>query len=197
MKLKIKGGAFKNLKMLGEEVMQQIDSRLLTGESTRTIAAWIQDDLGKLKDIQLLSLEKTLRRYRETELRNRTLERITQAQKGAAVSTVQKRLNALEELDELARLQRARIDKMLMREQDLPNGILLKDTAGEMRLLKDTLTDLGRLQLETGLLVRAPKTVKGQLTRPDGTTETFEWTEEQEQMFRELEQAEQHAAESA
>ena len=197
MKLKISSRAFKRLKSLGEERMQEVDSRLLSGEPCSAIAAWIQVDLGKLKDIKPASLKKTLERYRETELRNRTLERIAQAQSGSAIKTIQKRLNALDEMEEIVRFQRIRVDKIMMRESKLPEGILLKDTSNEIRLLKDMLLDLGKLQLETGLLPRAAKTFKGSMVGADGEVRQFEWTEEQEELFQTISQMDRHEAADA
>ena len=197
MKLKISSRAFKRLKSLGEERMQEVDSRLLSGEPCSAIAAWIQVDLGKLKDIKPASLKKTLERYRETELRNRTLERIAQAQSGSAIKTIQKRLNALDEMEEIVRFQRIRVDKIMMRESKLPEGILLKDTSNEIRLLKDMLLDLGKLQLETGLLPRAAKTFKGSVVGADGEVRQFEWTEEQEELFQTISQMDRHEAADA
>jgi len=194
MKLKVSSRAFKSLKSLGEERMQEIDARLLSGEPCSSIARWIQLELGKLTDIKTASLKKTLERYRETELRNRTLQRIAEAQSKSAIKTIQKRLNALEEMEEAIRFQRIRVDKILMRESKLPEGILLKDASNELRLLKDMLMDLGKLQLETGLLPRAAKTFRGTMVGADGQVREFEWTEEQEELFQTIEAMERHVA---
>ena len=64
-------------------------------------------------------------------------------------------------------------------EMDKP--ILLKTTT----LLKDMLVQLGHLQLETGYLARAARTVKGSVMA--GEVTEFEWTEEQEKLIQELE----------
>lgn len=197
MKLKITSNKFQNLKSLGEDRLHEIDSRLVSGEPCSVIAQTIQNEWGKLKDIKPASLKKTLERYRETELRERTLARIAEAQRGQAIKTVQKRLNALEEMEELVKKQVLVFDKVLMRESQLPEGIVLKDRRDEARLLKDMIVDLGRLQLETGLLARAPKTIKGHMTSPDGEVRQFEWTEEQEELYRAIEAAESHAEEGA
>lgn len=197
MKLKISSRKFQNLKSLGEDRLHEIDSRLISGEPCSAIARTIQTEWGKLKDIKPESLKKTLERYRETELRERTLARIAEAQRGQSIKTVQKRLNALEEMEELVKKQVLVFDKVLMRESQLPEGIVLKDRRDEARLLKDMLVDLGRLQLETGLLARAPKTIKGHMTSPTGEVRQFEWTEEQEELYRAIEAAECHAEEGA
>jgi hypothetical protein len=184
VKLVITSKAFKNLKSLGDDAMSDIDSRLLAGEPASSIATYIQDDLGKLRDIKRPSLKKTLERYRETELRDKTLARIAGAQKGQSIKTVNARINALDEMEVMFRQQRSRVDKLLLREDQLPGGILLKDTTKELGLMKDMLFDLGKLQLDTGVLARAQKTMKGTMTTPDGLVHEFQWTEEQEELFR-------------
>lgn len=197
MKIKLASRAFKNLKSLGTDRMEEIDSRLLSGEPCSSIAASIQVNWGKLKNIKPESLKKCLERYRETELRQKTIARIAEVQSKSAIKTVQKRLTALEHLEEMTQVQRGRVEKLLMREAKLPEGLLLRDTTNEIRLLKEMLTDLGRLQLETGLLKRAPKTITGSVTDEDGHVREFAWTEEQEALYREIEEMERAEPDAA
>ena len=91
-------------------------------------------------------------------------------------------------------IQRTRVDKMLLMEKDKP--ILLKIATDEIRLLKEMLVDLGKVQLETGILPKATRRITGTITGADGETAEFSWTEEQEQLYRELERvyADQQAA---
>ena len=182
------------LESLGPEVMDRIDSRMASGESPITVARWVQEDLQQLTDVKLETLKKALHRYLGGELRDKVMGRIAAAQRGASQATVLKRLNAMDELEEMVRYQRGRVDKLLMREEQLPGGILLKDTTNEIRLLKDMLVDLGRVQMETGLLPRAAKTIKGTVTGADGQIKEFAWTEEQEELFKEIEELESAAA---
>ena len=83
---------------------------------------------------------------------------------------------------------------MLMMEKDKP--LLLKSTTDEIRLLKEMLVDLGRVQMETGVLPKATRKVTGMITDAAGVIAEFSWTEEQEQLYHELERiyAEQQAA---
>ena len=196
MKIKLKQIAFRRLKDLGPDMMSRIDSKLTSGESGMDVARWLQEDCNQLRDMKPSSLKKTIERYRGTELRNRTIKRIAEAQTGVPVKTLQKRLNAMDELEEMTRIQRGRVDKLHVHESGLPPGILLDKTTGEIRLLKDMLVDLGHIQMETGVLARAAKTFKGTLTDANGEVKQFEWSEEQEKLFQELEQH-VHAAEDA
>ena len=189
MKIKVKKAAFSTLRALGDEVMSRVDSRLLSGESATAIAHWIQHDLKLLTNVKEDSTRKMLERYRETDLRNRTIQRIMVAQSQVPLKTVERRLNAMDELEELVRIQRSRVDKVLMKETELPGGILLKSASEEIKLLKEMLVDLGRQQLETGVIARASRTFKGQVTDANGEVKEFVWTEEQEKLFKELEGA--------
>lgn len=187
MKLRISTRAHAKLKALGEDVMADIDRRLLAGEPASSIAAWLQVDLGKLKGTQPASAKKMLERYRETELRDKTMARIAGAQTTDSIKVVNRRLNAMDELEDMVRIQSGRLRKLLTHETHLPPGVLLnKSVNPEMRLLKEMMVDLGRLQLETGVLARASKTVTGTIVGDDGEVRHFEWTEEQEKMFNEL-----------
>lgn len=179
-------GGYKRLKDLGQETMDLIDMKLLGGTPAGDIATYIQVELGQCKDIKHASLKKTLERYKAGELRRKALEQVAGVNKDKAVKVIHRRMNAMEELQALADAQRERVGKLLLREAQLPNGMLLGDVKHEARLLKDMLVDLGRLQLETGVLHRAPKRITGSLLDANGETREFTWTEEQERLFETL-----------
>jgi len=190
----VRGQGPARLRDLPEDVISKIDGKLTAGEPAREVAAWMQTEAKVLTDMKPDTLKKTLERYREGHLRNKVLARITEAHNAKAVKTVQKRLNSMDELEEMVVIQRTRVDKMLLMEKDKP--ILLKSTTDEIRLLKEMLVDLGRIQMETGVLPRATRKVTGMITTMEGEIAEFSWTEEQEQLYRELERvyAEQQAA---
>ncbi|CAA2141502.1 hypothetical protein [Hyphomicrobium sp. ghe19] len=190
MKIKVSPQASKKIKSLPPEVLATVDSKLLLGESGLDVAKYLQNDCKQFVGEDIYNLKKSLERYRQGDLRVRAIERITTAQKTEKTSTIARRMNAMEELDTLAQQQRGRLDKMLMKESEMPAGILLKDATREIGMLKDLLVDLGRLQLETGILARAPKSFKGSIVDPAGTVTQFEWTEEQEKLHAELESLE-------
>lgn len=178
------GSAIKRLKALGDDVLSIVDSRLTAMEPASHIAKWLQEERGVLLEIKQTSVKKMLERYRYGELRNKVMTRIKDAHTHVPIATVQKRLNALDELEDIVRIQRGRVDKMLLLEADKP--ILLKTTTDEIHLLKDALVDLGRMQMETGVLARAPRTFKGQVTGANGEVKQFEWTEAQEELYQEI-----------
>jgi hypothetical protein len=91
----------------------------------------------------------------------------------------------MDELTELVAHQKDRFEKMYLKEKMAP--LLMKQVSEEGRLLKDMLVELGKLQLETGVLQRAPKKVTGSMTDANGAVQSFEWTLEQEQLFKAIE----------
>jgi hypothetical protein len=188
MKITEKPGAFKNIKALGGDVMGAIDDKLSMGEPASAIADWLKKEQGFLPEMRRDNLIRTLDRYRSTELRNRLLARMTEAQHHDSTKTIMKRLNALNEMEEVVTIQRARLDKVLMLETDKP--MIIKVVSDEIKLLKDMLMNLGNLQLETGYLHRAPKTIKGIMAMKDGNEQAFSWTEEQAKLFKEVEDLE-------
>lgn len=196
-KKKVRPGEFKQLKACSPEIIETVEARLLSGEPARAIAKALHMD-GHLTEMKEDALVKALTRYRGSELRAKTIERIAGVQRNAGIAQIQVRLNALDEIEGLVRLQKGRVDKLLTKESLLPEGIILKDASNEMRLLKEMLVDLGKVQLETGVLAKASKTYKGQFQGPDGNMHAFEWTEEQEQLFKSIElEDEAYAAEDA
>lgn len=179
------GEAFKRLHALGAERVAQIDEMLLKGIPASQVAMVLHGEWKVLTDVKADSVKKMLERYRKTELRARIVHQVAGATQGLRASTLQKRLNAMDELEALVRSQKDRFEKMYMKEK--PTPLLMKQVTDEGRLLKEMLVELGRLQLETGVLQRAPKKISGTLTDEHGVQRAFEWTTEQEALFQQIE----------
>jgi hypothetical protein len=189
----IKKPAYVALKALGTDIVLQIDEKLIAGETGRMVADWLQKG-GLLQDVKREALIRMIERYRGTEVREKLVKRIADAQSGKSLITIARRATALEELEEIARIQRKRVDKMLALEDGKP--MLITATSNEIRMLKEILVDLGHMQLETGVIVRAPKTVKGVMMGRNGEEVAFSWTEEQAKLYQELEGVERSLAAS-
>jgi hypothetical protein len=176
---------FKRLQELGPDIVAQVDDRLLSSETCSAVASWMQNELGVLKDLKPGSLKKNLERYRASDLADRVVQEIKAK---VPMSGVKKTLIAIDGLEDLVEIQRGRLEKLLMKEATLPAGILLGQTKDEIRLLKDTLVELGKLQLETGIMRRAPKTLSGTVTdQASGEVKHFTWSEEQSKLYAQLE----------
>lgn len=180
--------SFKKLQDLAGDITQEIDKRLLNQEPCSQIAAWLQDEKKVLLDLKPGSLKKMLERYRQTALRKKVIQQVADIQFTKSTTLIAKKVNAMEALNELVLIQQSRFQKVYMLEVATPDPDkpLRADVSVEMAALKEMLVKLGHLQLETGVLPKAGKTVRGTSVEPDGTVKEFEWSEEQEQLYREL-----------
>jgi hypothetical protein len=179
--------AFKRLQDCGTEIVAAVDEMLLAGEAPSRIAKWLQDEKGLLKDLQRASVKKNLERYRTRDLARKVKNKLKGVEDKPDVAIPKKKLSALAELEELVLVQQGRLNKSLVKEAELPGGILLKQVSDEGRLLKEMLVELGKLQLETGFLKRAPKSINGQVMDPTtGEIKQFSWTEEQQALFQQI-----------
>lgn len=177
---------FKRLHELGPDLVSQVDQRLLNGEKCSSVAEWLQKELQVLTDLQPSSLKKNLERYRAADLKDRVVEELVE--KLPVNGGMGKALLAIDEMERLLLIQRGRVEKMLIREKMMPDGLVLNQTKDEIRLLKDLAVELGKLQLETGVMRRAPKTLSGTVTDPTtGEVKEFTWKEEQDALFKRLE----------
>lgn len=188
--------AFGRIKELTQALRDEVDQRLLGGATAVDTARWLQNENGKFKDLKLDSLKKNLERYRATDLRDRV---VTELVGEKNVSTLAKRMNAMDEMERLCGIQRGRVDALLVKESNvLKSGVVMKMVSDEIRLFKENLVELGKLQLETGVLKRAPKSVSGQVLDPtSGEVKHFNWTEEQNDLYRQLEDIEYTSDEPA
>ena len=178
---------FKKLKELGETTVQQVESRLLSGEGTTSVARHLKHELGAFPDLKEDSVKKNLDRYNAKVLKPRVLKEISDRAKGKSASGLQAQLNAMDEMTDLVDIQRGRLDKVLVVESKM-TGMVAKHVTNEVRLLKELLVELGKLQLDTGVMRRAPKTVTGHMHNPaSGEISEFTWTEEQEDLYKQLE----------
>ena len=176
--------AFKRLYALDEERIEQVNEMLSKGLPASQVAQVIQSEWGLLADLKPDSVKKMLERYRKTDLRERILAQVAGVTEGMHTTTLAKRVSALEELTDLATVQKGRYQKAVQLEGGKP--LLLKQATEEGRLLKEILVELGRLQLDTGVLARVPRRITGQVIDEGGRVRQFEWTEEQEALYREI-----------
>ena len=170
---------------LGEEKVEDINDRMIRGESISSIVRVIHEDWQVLPEMKAPALHKMLSRYRlsvvKPEQKQHLIE-LVEARKPAALA---KSLNALNELEKAILLQWERVQKWQAQQQQM--GLPIKDMREDLRLLKEMLRDLGMLQLETGILKRAPKTTLGEFFGADGSRGAFIQTEVWDEAMQELE----------
>ncbi len=179
-------GRFEKLHSLGPENVAIISDMLEGGIPAREVVATIQGEWKLLLDTKADTLKKMLERYRNTEVRQAVIDRVKGATKHVSLQVLGKRVNALEELTSLVATQGRRFQKVLVQE-DKQDKFLMKNVSDEAKLYKEMLVELGKLQLETGVLQRAPKKLTGQVLDADGNLKQFEWTEAQAALGAEIE----------
>lgn len=179
--------AFKRLNDLGVAIVEQVDKMLFAGTVPSQIAKWLHEDQKVLLDLKLGSIQKNLERYRDKVLPTKVKAELAETK--VLTPAVKKKLLAIDALSDLVAIQMGRLDKVLVKENGSP--FLMKSASDEGRLLKEMLIELGKLQLETGVMKKAPKTFSGSTFDPStGEVKQFSWTEEQEQMFKTIENLE-------
>jgi len=173
--------------------LNEVDALLRDGVSALKVAKKIHEEWGLVQGVNRTTLHRYLLRYVRNVVRKRTVEEITEralaVNRQRATTHVVQNLNVIDEVERLVVEQKERVEAVARNERKTgrPQGMLLKMVTEEMRFLKDLLVELGRLQLETGIMSRAPKHMTGTLVGPDGRETHFDWTEEQEELYRVIE----------
>jgi len=184
-KILVRPGAFHKLKSLDPKLLAEIDLKLGTNTPALNVAEWLQKDRNVFAEDNTMTLKKMLERYRKFELKKKIIDRIAGVQSLAATKTVVKRLNALELMEEAVARQLQRIEKLAAKEDATP--FLLKDMTINIDLYNRMCSNLFHMQVEAGVIARAPKKFSGTITNPDGSKYEFEWAEEQQQLYETLE----------
>lgn len=166
---------FKRFDTLTLEQRAVVDN-MLQRSTVPKVAAMIQKDWKIWTDISTFSLEQLLRRYKDEYIHAQMTAAVTRLQKksGPAAQAIQyfgEQLNVIEELTSLVDVQKERLAKILkkLESNELPN----KGVREELDLLMKMLREVGNLQLETGIMRRAPKEIKGTLTNGVDTPVEF------------------------
>jgi len=179
--------AFTKLHTLPKEVVAQVESKLLAGESPLAVANWLQVDMQVFKDMKVPTLKKNLERYRAVDLKDKVVSDILGANKGKSVAGLAKKVSALEEITDMVMIQRARVEGLMVKEKQM-SGLTMKALSDEIRLFKELCSEMGKLQLEMGILARAPKKLTGSVSDPEtGIVRNFSWSEENDLMMKTIE----------
>lgn len=128
----------------------EVRKMLSHGVSTTRVAKIVQEEHGEYDDVKRASLERILRDYRSEE--------ISVGEKAAKnlpstfedeIDEMGERLDVIDEMKELYRLQVDRVQMNVDKEQDMET--LLKDTRKEIRTAQDLLESIADLKMEMGI----------------------------------------------
>lgn len=164
---------FHRLYELGTEKVAEIDNLLLHGRSAPEVAKVIHEDWNKLTDIKRDNLARQLRRYRkEMDVSIAARQQVARRDGKSLlrVSEQIEKIDVIEDLNSLIHSQKMRINRLLEHESSLPvEKGLVSDVKYEMQQLIAMYKLIANLQLETGIMRRAPKTVSGMFSYDDET----------------------------
>lgn len=176
----------KEIRELDTDVQMKMDFMLANGKSVAKVADYLQNELGLFNDMRRASVRRGILRYKSTDLKKRILssedgDRVLRADP----KKVNANVSVLTEQEDLIQYQIKRLDKLKAEAEKTPLAHMSAIDAQIDRLFS-MLDRHGRLQLEVGVLQRAPKKISGSFVNSDGTVTVFDWTEEQDQLLNEL-----------
>lgn len=178
--------AFTKFDDLDEVTMNRVDVMLYAGHSGEKVAAYLQEELGLYTDVKHGSLAKHLRTYRREVLPEKAIEEVAKFN-GTFPEYVAVRMKPLQELEKVAATHKGRLLKVLQQEQQMKGGLLMGQVSEALAAYQRSLTELAKLQIELGILQKAPRKVSGVITDEHGNVRTFDWTEEETALLREVE----------
>lgn len=149
---------------LGTDYVERIDAMLVKGTSGDRLAAKMQQEWGVHQDVKAATLSKALIRYKKDVLAGRMVTTVERKdEEGTVVERTEyrpnePRIDAHECLTELVLTQQERLNKLYAREKSMPT--LMDQMRKEIHACGQLLKQLADLQLELGLLKRAPKKVQ-------------------------------------
>lgn len=155
------------------------------GFSNAKIARRIQEEWGFHTDVVPATLTKAIQRYGKHMDKAALEHGLEKAGLLSRVADVTDKIDVIEEMADMALIQKGRVMKLYGKEAESP--LLLGQVSAEIMKYHTILKDLAGVQLETGMLKRAPKTTTGvmQGQGPDGDPRVvqFRMTEETAQVL--------------
>ncbi len=166
---------FKRLEELDETQQVRVEQLLIMGEPARSVAELMQNEWGLFKDVQVMTLARQLDRYRSKHLLTkivRTAEKVPESRIVELQVRHEHQLDVLGKLTALAELQERRVCKAHEREATTP--LLFNWLGQEIRTLKDLYAQIAEVQMEVGIVARAPKKLDARFNFNENATKIHE-----------------------
>jgi len=186
-----KKAAFGRITSLDPETQLKIDTLLMKNVSPAKVATIMIEEWGLYSPEEHTALAAQLGRYRTkcTDAKmGAVVARANKTKKGRlAIAEVEGQLDVMEDIKDLIQVQKRRINKMLKTEKNSEGEYQYggKNLRMEMGTLLQLYKQYSYLQLETGVLARAAKTLTGQVQiSDDGAMLEFEAQIEQNKDLR-------------
>ena len=153
---------FKRLKALPPDKFVAMEEMLRDGFSPLHVAREMQGTLGQCTEVSEYALTKMLYRYVEQEMDIRTAAKAFTSQATRRVlQKLKQNVDAVVEMEALVIYQRERLDQA--REKERLGKVLFKGLSTEVKEYGILLKNLLDMQMDTGIVRRIPKEVKGHL----------------------------------
>jgi hypothetical protein len=133
---------------------------LRAGQAADHIAGVIQDGWHALVDMKRGSLVRAITRFRSDYLRANVDPLLTGDGITDKVEQAPSQLDVLNAMQQLYNIQKSRIERLAEFELTLPDGLRHKRLGDELRLADKILAHISHVQLQTGILRRAPKDIE-------------------------------------
>lgn len=170
------------------EIRDTIDELLYSGETPYTITTRIKEDWSDFDNVVDRTIQRNIESYSKTQACKDRLAKLEEVAAAKDIKRFDKQVSVLQDLQWTTMLQRARLEKAYEREKVSP--LPLESVSKELMNYQRLLTETGRMQLEIGVLQKAPKKVTGIVAGVDGRPQTFSWTEEHEALLAVLDDVE-------
>jgi hypothetical protein len=158
----LKDNRFKDIVALGEDRVSLIKTMMLDGKSAAHIARVMQQEWGVLTKRKEESLSRLLTRYRKHEVDPKILlqsDALPDDLKNELVSRMQSNLDTLDEMKTVCVEQMARYKVLSITSVRSGKRSDLNAAAVEGQRLHHMLKDLAGLQMDAGIIPRAPRIV--------------------------------------
>ncbi|MBS7812375.1 hypothetical protein [Roseococcus pinisoli] len=170
---------------LNESQLKAVSEMLDSGMPVTKVARHMQGTWGVYKDMPEAGVVKRVRNFLTKHVNQDKDDRIGREIRKKGINRFNANVNVLQELYELHAIQKARVGKALMMENK--TSLLMASVQGEIRCQADILSRIAAVHLDTGILPRAPKNLKGEITDPHGRVMKFDWTESDDSLVRLIE----------
>ena len=180
--------AFRQFKSLPQDQYDEIVGMFERGVPATRVAQIIHEKWDVLHSMNRASLIRTLQRFNDIVVKGELVRRVVAHALPLHQKELAHRVEVIDELEELARIQKGRLHKMLAREAQAP--MLIKQVSDEARILADLLSKIGQLHLDTGVLRRAPKHILGTVTDDAGKVTEFSVHEEVAELMKVIDDVE-------
>lgn len=173
---------------LGSVKIDYLRAQLIKGVPPRVVGRVIKEEWGDLPELSLDALADNLKAWRDKNVMPGISASLLESVRLSVPAALAK-LDTMNELIDLCLLQKKRMHKMYAKEAEGP--LLMATVSNEVTSLAGMLRDLAKLQIETGVLPRAARSVAGTLEvqDPEGASRgkvSFNWTSDMDREFMEV-----------